>query len=370
MINISKMILTNACEVGHHRCRIKCRLEFTGPNLQARFYRLEIKPGATFQMIENQPATSHTSLNPRVPEWVLIVLALFAVYVIWGSTYLAIALAVKSYPPFLMGAIRFLIAGGILYSVLRWQDETNLTRLEVWNAARIGVLMIVGSVGLVTLTEFWGAPSGVVATVLATVPFWSGFWSSLWGRQPNTLEWLGMGIGLLGVAVLTLEHGFQANPITLIVFLGPACWALGSIWSQHLPMPKGMMASALEMLSGGLVLGAIGLFLGEYLPSHPTITATLSLAYLAVFGSLVAFSAYLFLLGRVRPALATSFAYVNPVVALGLGLILGEPIGINAVLALPIILTGMVLIALAQSRAKGENNESTNEPRAAKRPSD
>ena len=302
-------------------------------------------------MIGNRQTTSHTGLNPRIPEWVLIALALFAVYVIWGSTYLAIALAVKSYPPFLMGAIRFLVAGSILYLILRWQGEANPAQLEVWNAARIGVLMIVGSVGLVTLTEFWGAPSGVVATVLATVPFWAGLWSSLWGRQPNRLEWLGMGIGLVGVAVLTLEHGFQANPTTLIVFLGPACWALGSIWSQHVPMPKGMMASAVEMLSGGLVLGVIGLVLGEHLPIRPTLTATLSLAYLAVFGSLVAFSAYLFLLGRVRPALATSFAYINPMVALGLGLTLGEPIGINALLALPIILTGMVLIALAQARA-------------------
>jgi drug/metabolite transporter (DMT)-like permease len=325
-----------------------------------------------FQMIGNQQ--SHTSLHPRVPEWVLIALALFAVYVIWGSTYLAIALAVKSYPPFLMGAIRFLSAGSILYLILRWQGQANPARLELWNAARIGVLMIVGSVGLVTLTEFWGAPSGVVATVLATVPFWAGLWSSLWGRQPNKLEWFGMGIGLLGVAVLTLEHGFQANPITLIVFLGPACWALGSIWSQHVPMPKGMMASALEMLSGGLVLGVIGLILGENLPTRPTPMATLSLAYLAVFGSLLTYSAYLFLLERVRPALATSFAYVNPVVALGLGLILGEPIGINAQLALPIIMTGMVLIALAQARAKGEDNESStefrSESRAAKRTSD
>jgi drug/metabolite transporter (DMT)-like permease len=321
-----------------------------------------------FQMIGHQQ--SHPSLHPRVPEWVLIALALFAVYVIWGSTYLAIALAVKSYPPFLMGAIRFLVAGNILYLILRWQGQANPGRLELWNAARIGVLMIVGSVGLVTLTEFWGAPSGVVATVLATVPFWAGLWSSLWGRQPNKLEWFGMGIGLVGVALLSLEHGFQANPITLIVFLGPACWALGSIWSQHVPMPKGMMASALEMLSGGLVLGVIGLLLGEDLPTRPILTATLSLAYLAVFGSLLAYSAYLFLLERVRPALATSFAYVNPVVALGLGLILGEPIGINAQLALPIILTGMVLIALAQACAKGEDNESRNESRATKRPSD
>jgi len=124
------------------------------------------------------------------------------------------------------------------------------------------------------------------------------------------------------------------------------------------------------MLSGGLVLGVTGLMLGESLPARPTLTATLSLAYLAVFGSLVAFSAYLFLLERVRPALATSFAYVNPVVALGLGLILGEPIGINAQLALPIILTGMVLIALAQARAKGEDNESSHESRATKRTSD
>jgi drug/metabolite transporter (DMT)-like permease len=300
--------------------------------------------------------TRETSLSLPVPKRLLIGLALFGVYIIWGSTYLAIAIAVKSYPPFVTGALRFLSAGGILYMGLRFRGVEYPKWIEVRNAAFIGVLMIVGSVGLVTLTEFWGTPSGVVATVLATAPFWAGLWSTLWGRQPHRLEWLGMVIGLLGVAILTFEHGFQTNPLTFIVFLGPACWSLGSIWSQHLTMPKGMMASAIEMLSGGAVLAFIGLVLGESLPRHPTLTSTLALIYLSLFGSLLAFSAYLFLLRHVRPTLATSFAYVNPAVALSLGLFLGEPIGLNALVALPIILTGMVFITIVQLRTKGKNN--------------
>jgi drug/metabolite transporter (DMT)-like permease len=286
--------------------------------------------------------------KPTAPPRVLILLALFAVYFIWGSTYFAIAVAVKSFPPFLTGAIRFLSAGAVLYVLQRWNGAPSPTRLELWNTACIGAVMIVGSVGLVTLTESWGAPSGVVATVLATAPVWAGVWSTLWGHRPHRFEWLGMVLGLIGVAFLTLEGGFQANAVTLIVFIAPACWSLGSIWGRHLTMPAPAMASALEMLCGGVLLAVIGLLLGERLPHQPTPSSLIALAYLAVFGSLVAFSAYLFLLEHVRPTLATSFAYVNPIVALGLGLLVGEPIGMNAMLALPVILLGMAVIGFAQ----------------------
>jgi drug/metabolite transporter (DMT)-like permease len=307
-----------------------------------------VKPARNNHPVIALENSSAVSAPPRA----LIILALFAVYFIWGSTYLAIAFAVQSFPPFFTGAIRFLSAGLMLFAIQRLRGAPTPSKLEFWNAARVGVLMIVGSVGLVTLTESWGAPSGVVATVLATAPVWAGIWGGLWGHRPRPLEWLGMLLGLIGVALLALEGGFQANILTLIVFIAPMCWSLGSIWAKHLTMPAPAMASALEMLCGGVVLAVIGYLWGEQLPSQPTFSSLIALAYLTVFGSLVAFSAYLFLLENVRPTVATSFAYVNPIVALGLGFLVSEPITIKAALALPVILLGMAAIGLAQRPSK------------------
>lgn len=282
----------------------------------------------------------------------LIWLSLASLYIVWGSTYLGIRIAVQTIPPFALNTTRFVLAGALLYMFLRARGAANPTPIQLRNASIVGLFLIVGGNGLVTLAEHLGAPSGIVATVVATMPLWAGLWSSLWGNRPRKLEWIGMGVGLIGVALLTLEGSLRANPGAFVVFLAPVCWSFGSILSRHLEMPEGLMASSVEMFVGGLIALPISLLLHE--PWRvPSLESALAFAYLVSFGSLIAFNAYIYLLTKVRPALATSYAYVNPVVAVILGALLaGEHFGISALVALPVILTGVGLVMYAQNRAR------------------
>ena len=282
----------------------------------------------------------------------LIPLSLVALYLIWGSTYLGISVAVRpgGFASFQLNTLRFIISGVLLFVFLRVRGAPLPSRLQIRNAAIVGVLLVIGGNGLTTLALQLGAPSGISATVIATTTLWAGLWGTLWGNRPRKLEWLGMVVGLLGVGVLTLEGSFQNNPAILIQFFAPMLWALGSILSRHLEMPEGMMASAVEMFAGGVVALPISLLMGETW-AMPSLEAWGAFAYLVVFGSLIGYNAYIFLLQKVRPAVATSYAYVNPIVALGLGIwLVGETIEVQTFLALPIILIGVGLIALAQNQ--------------------
>ncbi len=293
------------------------------------------------------------TVPPARKERLLIPLAMISLYLIWGSTYLGISVAVRpgGFASFQLNAVRFIVAGVLLFLFLRARGAPIPSRRQLLNAALVGVLLVIGGNGLTTLALKWGASGGTSATVIATTTLWAGLWSMLWGNRPRVLEWLGMGVGLVGVAVLTLEGSFQSNPAIFIQFLAPMLWALGSIVSRHLDMPKGVMASAVEMIAGGLLALPISLFLGERW-NMPSLEAWGAFAYLVVLGSWIGYTAYNYLLGQVRPAVATSYAYVNPVVALGLGLWLAnEKIDAKTLIALPIILVGVGLIALAQNRA-------------------
>jgi drug/metabolite transporter (DMT)-like permease len=163
-------------------------------------------------------------------------------------------------------------------------------------------------------------------------------------------EWLGLGLGFAGVILLNLGSGLWSSPLGAIILLfSPVCWAFGSAWSRHLPLPSGLMASAAQMLVGGAFSTILGLLLGERITGLPTAQSLLALVFLIMFGSLIAFSAYGYLLRRVRPALATSYAYVNPVVAVFLGvLFLGERITVMTVVAMVVILAGVGLISVAR----------------------
>jgi drug/metabolite transporter (DMT)-like permease len=282
----------------------------------------------------------------------LIPLALVSLYLIWGSTYLGIAVAVRpgGFASFQLNTVRFVLAGLMLFLFLRMRGAALPNAVQIRNASIVGVLLVIGGNGLTTLSLHLGAPSGISATVIATTTLWAGLWSTLWGNRPRALEWIGMGVGLAGVAVLTLEGTFQSNPAILIQFIAPMLWALGSIYSRHAAMPEGMMASAVEMIAGGMVAFPISLLSGEQW-NMPSLEAWGAFAYLVVFGSLVGFNAYGFLLTKVRPAVATSYAYINPIVALGLGLwLLNEKIDAKTFIALPIILIGVGLIAVAQQK--------------------
>jgi len=273
-------------------------------------------------------------------------LALLAVYLIWGSTYLAIRFAIESIPPFLMLAIRFLIAGGLLYGFLRLSGSPTPTWKQWAGSAAMGTLLLAGGLGVAAFAE-QSVASGLVA-LAAAVPLWVALFAGLCGQWPVRRKWIGLVIGFIGIILLNLESGVRASPLgAVLLILAPISWAFGSVWSRRLPMPSGLMASATEMLTGGAVLLVVGLALGERVSLLPTERSLLALGYLVIFGSLVAFSAYGYLLRTARPALATSYAYVNPVVAVALGVALdGERITWVGLLALLVILTGVLLVAL------------------------
>jgi drug/metabolite transporter (DMT)-like permease len=193
--------------------------------------------------------------------------------------------------------------------------------------------------------------SGLAAALVATAPLWAILYSRLWGRIPARGEWIGVIIGLVGVALLSLEGNIQANPQGLLLLLiAPALWSLGSVWMNHLDMPEnGFMGSAAEMLMGGLVLCGLALLRGEPFPTSPTSGSVAALIYLIVLGSLLTMTAYTFLLRTVSPALATSYSFVNPAIALLLGVALGgEQLTGSALIALPIILLGVAFVFRAK----------------------
>src|SRR6266699_4773454 len=178
-----------------------------------------------------------------------------------------------------------------------------------------------GGMGGVATAEQW-VPSSVAAVCIATAPLWISLFAGLWGRWPVRSEWLGLSLGFIGVVLLNLGSGLWASPLGAIILLfSPVCWAFGSAWSHHLQLPSGLMASATQMLIGGVFVTIMGLMLGQRITVLPSMQSLLALLYLITFGSLIAFSVYVFLLHSLRPALATSYAYVNPVVAVILGVI-------------------------------------------------
>jgi drug/metabolite transporter (DMT)-like permease len=280
-----------------------------------------------------------------------VVAALAAVWVIWGSTYLGIRIGLESFPPFAMQSIRFTVAGSALFGWLRWRGVPAPSRTEWWAATRVGVLLLIGGLGLVTLAERRGVATGLVATLIAVQPAMLSLSGGLWGRWPGRREWIGMGVGMIGVLVLTADSGFSASPIGFgLVLLASVSWSFGSALSRQLPMPPGAMASACEMLAAAGGYAVLAVVLGEHLHT-PSARSVLALAYLAVFGSLIAFSAYLYLLQRVRPTVAVSYAYVNPVIAVILGAAVNhEHVGPALLIALPLILAGVALVMMTSSR--------------------
>ena len=285
-----------------------------------------------------------------------LIAAFFALYVIWGSTYLVIRIGVESWPPLLLAGIRFVIAGTLMYAFLRWRGAPAPTWAQ-WKAAGIiGILLLACGNGAVSVAEHTGVASGVAALAVATVPLFTLLCGYFWGARNTRLEWAGIVLGLIGIGMLNLGSNLQSSPLgaALLIFAA-ATWAFGSVWSKHLPLPQGAMASAVEMLVGGVVLLIASAVSGEHLEKVPPIEGWAALAYLTVFGSIIAFNAYMYLLKHVRPAAATSYAYVNPAVAVLLGIVfVGETIGIEEALAMAVIISAVVLIGLPQWRRTPE----------------
>ena len=281
--------------------------------------------------------------------------SILAVYIIWGSTYLGLRFALEGgFPPFLMGGIRFIAAGLALYWWALRNGSSHPTPREWRNATVIGGLMLVGGVGLVTIAEDNGVGSGVVATAIAAMPLWVAVLGIGFGHRPHRLEWFGLLVGFGGVVMLSFEGDFDTTTLGLIlVIIAPVWWALGSVLLGRLVLPRGTMGTSAQMLGGGVLLTLGGLLRGEQITEMPTIGAWLALGYLIVFGSIWAFGAYIYLLANVRPAVATSYAYVNPAVAVLLGVTLGAEIVSGWTLGgLPVILLGVAIVGLAQRRSR------------------
>ncbi|MHC8317658.1 drug/metabolite exporter YedA [Pseudomonas sp. LB3P31] len=281
-----------------------------------------------------------------------LIAAFFALYVIWGSTYLVIRIGVEYWPPLLLAGIRFVLAGTLMYAFLRWRGAPAPTWAQ-WKAAGIiGILLLTCGNGAVSVAEHMGVASGVAALAVATVPLFTLLCGYFWGARNTRLEWAGIALGLIGIGMLNLGSNLQSSPLgaALLIFAA-AAWAFGSVWSKHLPLPQGAMASAVEMLVGGVALLIVSALSGERLESLPPVEGWAALAYLTFFGSIIAFNAYMYLLKNVRPAAATSYAYVNPAVAVLLGIVfVGETIGIEEALAMAVIISAVVLIGLPQWR--------------------
>jgi drug/metabolite transporter (DMT)-like permease len=284
----------------------------------------------------------------------VVPLALAVLYIVWGSTYYAMRVALLDFPPFSMGGIRFVLAGTVLLVLMRARGAELPTARGWASAAVTGTLLLVLGNGLVGVAEHAGIGSGVAATVIATMPLWAVLFGAALGERPSWGELVGLVVGFSGVVVLRSGGALAASVTGMIaIACAPAAWALGSVWSRRLPLPKGQMAAAAQMIAAGVIMGTVGIVRGEHVAVAPRPSALWALAYLIVFGSIVAFSAYGYLLRTVRPALATSYAYVNPVVALAIGAWLGhEPFGATHAIACAWTLVGVAIVAVARSRPK------------------
>lgn len=301
---------------------------------------------------ENNVARRNISPGSDKQNRLAIGISLILLYILWGGTYLGMRVALQSFPPFLLAGIRFLIAGTLLFTLLRARGAAMPTRKEWLGAAIVGALLLLGGNGGVTFAEQWVA-SGLAAVAIGAVPLWAALFAGLFGRWPTRFEWCGLVVGFAGLILLNLGHGLtSANPLGAIVLLiAPVSWAFGSILSQRLSLPKGLMASAAELLCGGVLLTLIGLGSGERITSIPTLPAILAMLFLIAGGSLIAYTAYSYLLSHVRASLATSYAYVNPVVAVCLGVWLaGERISLTGVIAMLVILSGVVLVTMGRGQ--------------------
>ena len=273
-----------------------------------------------------------------------------ATWRVWGSTYLAIKYALISFPPFFQMGTRFLLAGVVLAAWMRWRGAPWPGRVQWRNAAVVGALMLGGGMGGTAYAE-QTVGSGLVVAFIAVVPLMIAALNLLWRVFPSRLELAGIAVGLAGVLMLTQGAGFQASPAGLIA-IAVACltWSLGSVLSQRsLPLASGAMGFASEMICGGVLLLGLSALTGEHTtvvaqwPPQPVAVA--AWIYLVVFGSLIAFNAYMLLLSQASAALASSYTFVNPVIAMMLGvLIAGEHITGFEWTAAGIVLCGVVLM--------------------------
>lgn len=305
--------------------------------------------------------TERIQTGPAPVPKINIVAAFLAIYLIWGTTFLAIRIAVETIPPFMMAGLRFFLAGGVMLPISLARGG-RFPGLRHWrSAAIVGGLMLVGGIGLLSVAER-RLPSGLAALVVATIPIWITLfeWLGFGGKRPSIRTFTGLGIGFAGVALLFVpardtEGGKDDLGSMGIVFVGAMLFAIGSLYSRRAPLPEETrISTASEMLAGGFLLLLVSLFAGE--PARLDVAAIsmrsiLALAYLTVFGSIVGYTAYLWLLKTVEPAKVGTNFYVNPVIAILVGgAVAGETVTLPMVIAAAVILLGVAVITTTLPR--------------------
>jgi drug/metabolite transporter (DMT)-like permease len=288
-----------------------------------------------------------------------LILALAAVYVVWGSTYLAIRYAVETLPPFSMAGVRFLVAGGLLYGWARFRGTPRPAPVHWRSAAVVGGLLLLGGNGIVVWAEQF-VDSGLTALLVSTTPFWMVLlhWLFQGGVRPGPRLIAGLVLGLVGVAMLARPGSGQVAPFAAVLLvLASLSWASGSLYSRRAPLPSSpLLGTGMEMISGGALLLGAGLIAGEparFDPAAVTAASLASFLYLIFIGSLVGFTAYIWLLKAAPPSLASTYAYVNPMVAVFLGwAFAGEPVTSGTLLSAAVIVAGVALITTASARSK------------------
>ncbi|MFE6050396.1 EamA family transporter [Kitasatospora sp. NPDC056446] len=304
-----------------------------------------------------QPPQADTRPAPRLGGAVWLALAV--VYVVWGSTYLAIRIAVETMPSFLSAAARFLTAGLLLAGYLlvrRGPAGLRVSPRRLASAALVGVLLLTGGNGLVVLGET-SVPSGLAALLVAAVPLWMVVLTAFGGERPKRAELAGVLLGLVGLGVLSAPAiGGSVRPLGVVLIIcATLLWAVGSFASKKVPMPTDVLAaSAYQMLAGGLCNLLIGLVRGEQRGLDLAAVSGrswLALVYLVLFGSLLAFTAYAWLLRAAPLTLVATYAYVNPVVAVLLGwLVLAEPLTGPTLAGGAIVVAGVCLVVSVSRR--------------------
>lgn len=293
--------------------------------------------------------------------------ALWTVYILWGSTYFAIAIAVRSMPSLLAMGIRFLQASlllGVFLLIRKGTTPFRIPRKEILSAGMFGAMRLGIGLGATSLAEHT-VPSGIAALIYSCLPLWISLFRAISGDRPAALSWFGIAIGFIGVAIL-LKPGqvtavAHSDPSKLwlwmaVILFGNFCWALGTFLAPKFPTPKNTFISTFyEMLFAGLILVVVGLISGEKLSSftHSTSSGWLALLYLSVFGSIIGYSAYVWLVANAPVGLTATYAYVNPVVAVFLGVaFIHEKFRISELLGGLVVVLGVILVVSVEGRKK------------------